>query len=95
MSQNFLVTLLKGKNIRCETAFDVDEALEIIKKHPIDYFDMAFVDIWLKNWQLGTDLLKTIRKLNLMKKTLIIVMSGGGDEESIKNATSAIFKYMW
>ena len=49
VSQLFLVTLLKGKNIRCETAFDVDEALEIIKKHNIDYFDMAFVDIWLKN----------------------------------------------
>ena len=84
VSQNFIVTLLNGKKIKCETAFDVDEALAIIKKHPKDYFDMAFVDIWLKNGQLGTNLLKTIRKENLMKKTLIIVMSGGGDEEIIK-----------
>ena len=87
VSQNFIVTLLNGKKIKCETAFDVDEALAIIKKHPKDYFDMAFVDIWLKNGQLGTNLLKTIRKENLMKKTLIIVMSGGGDEEIIKELT--------
>jgi serine/threonine protein kinase len=84
VSQNFICTLLNGKKIKCETAIDVDEALAIIKKHPKDYFDMAFVDIWLKNGQLGTDLLKTIRKENLMKKTLIIVMSGGGDEDLIR-----------
>lgn len=86
MDQEYLRQELAKINIDSRIASSVTEAIEVYKelteKHIM--IDVVFLDIILKDGELGTEFLRMIRTKKWMEKAMIIVMSGVEEMDVIK-----------
>lgn len=83
-------SLLEEYNIRVEEAYDGMEAVEMVKNHPVAYYDLILMDIMMPKMD-GLTATQEIRKLSRVdcRNIPIIAMSANAFEEDVKRSLAS------
>jgi len=86
--QQFIIKQLNEQKlfVKCKTAENVNQAVKLIEEQIAkeENFDIIFLDMFLKDNQLGTELLQIIKEKKWLQHALVIVMSGTEDANVVE-----------